>query len=142
MVGAGPSGWTVPAQIFTGAGWRTGHLTVCQRRDCTERGGLFRSRPGGRDRMREYARRPRVEATFAESKGRGWGLEQARWWRHALGRTVSKTGRRVHFDRTERRDRSVIRLGGLWLHDDLRHDRGPPRLFHQTSAGWQVRGLP
>jgi hypothetical protein len=57
VVGSVPSGWHRPAQIFKGAGWRRGHLTVCQRPGFTERWVLFSSRPGGRARIREYARR-------------------------------------------------------------------------------------
>ena len=144
VVGRVPSGWHAAAQIFKGAGWRSGYLTVCQRPGFRERWVLFSSRPGGQARSREYARRARVEATFADGKGRGWGLEQARmtdpvhldrlllawhlalWWLHALGRAVISTGRRPHFDRVDRRDRSVVRLGWLGLLDDLLHDRCPP----------------
>lgn len=160
VVGTVPSGWHAPAQIFKGAGWRTGSLTVCQRPGFTERWVLFSSRPGGAARSREYARRVRVEATFADGKTRGWGLEHSRmtdpvhldrlllawhlalWWLHALRRTVIKAGRRPHFDRTDRRDRSVIRLGWLGLHHDLLHDRCPPLLFRPTPDGWQARGTP
>jgi DDE family transposase len=160
VVGTVPSGWHAPAQIFKGAGWRTGHLTVCQRPGFSERWVLFSSRPGGRERIREYARRSRVEATFADGKTRGWGLEHSRmrdplhldrlllawhlalWWVHALGRLVIRRGIRPHFDRTDRRDRSLVQLGALWLHDELLHDRCPPLLFRATKHGWQVRGAP
>jgi hypothetical protein len=160
VVGTVPSGWHAAAQIFKGAGWRTGYLTVCQRPGFRERWVLFSSRPGGRARIREYARRSRVEATFADGKTRGWALEHSRmrdplhldrlllawhlalWWVHALGRTVIKRGLRPHFDRADRRDRSLVRLGWLWLHDELLHDRCPPLLFRATKHGWQVRGAP
>lgn len=160
VVGAVPSGWHAPAQIFKDSGWRTGYLTVCQRRGFTERWVLFSSRPGGRDRIREYARRTRVEATFADSKGRGWGLEHGRlrdaeqldrlllawhlalWWLHGLGRTMITRGLRPHFDRTDRRERSLVKLGAAWLHDELLHGRCPPLLFRPTAEGWQARGTP
>jgi hypothetical protein len=160
VVGSVPSGWHRPAQIFKGAGWRRGHLTVCQRPGFTERWVLFSSRPGGRARIREYARRARIEATFADGKGRGWGLEQGRmtnpahldrlllawhlalWWLHALGRHVIQTGRRTHFDRADRRDRSLVRLGWLSLHHDLLHECSPPLLFRLTPDGWVARGTP
>lgn len=160
VVGTVPSGWQAPAQIFKGAGWRTGYLTVCQRRGFPERWVLFSSRPGGPARIREYARRARVEATFADGKTRGWGLEHSRlrdaehldrlllawhlalWWLHGLGRTVIKTGRRSHFDRADRRERSLVKLGAAWLHDDLLHGRCPLLLFRHTPAGWQARGTP
>jgi hypothetical protein len=160
VVGAVPSGWHAPAHIVKGAGWRQGYLTVCQRPGFRERWVLFSSRPGGPARIREYARRARVEATFADGKGRGWGLEHRRmtnpahldrlllvwhlalWWVHALGRQVIQRGRRPHFDRADRRDRSLVRLGWLWLHHELLHDRCPPLLFRCTAGGWQARGTP
>lgn len=160
VVGSVPSGWHGPAQIFKGSGWRSGHLTVCQRPGFRERWVLFSSRPGGQPRIQEYARRARIEATFADGKGRGWGLEQGRmtnpahldrlllawhlalWWLHALGRHVIKSGQRRHFDRADRRDRSLVRLGWLGLHHDLLHDRCPPLLFHLSPDGWIARGTP
>lgn len=153
------SGWHTPAQIFKGAGWRSGHLTVYQRRGDTERWVLFSTQPGGYARVREYARRSRVEATFADGKRRGWGLEQSHvrqeahldrlllvwhltlWWLHGLGLTVIQRGGRAHYDRRDRRDRSVLRLGWLWLRDLLRTGTAPPFLFRPTPAGWTVRGV-
>jgi hypothetical protein len=160
VVGSVPSGWHHPAQIFKGAGWRSGHLTVCQRPGFSERWVLFSSRPGGRARIQEYARRARIEVTFADGKGRGWGLEQGRmtdpahldrlllawhlalWWLHALGRHVITSGTRRQFDRADRRDRSLVRLGWVRLHHDLLHDRAPPLLFRLTPDGWVARGTP
>ena len=154
------AGWHGPAAVFKRAGWRTGYLTVHRRRGAKEWWILFSTRPGGRDRVREYARRARVEATFGDSKRRGWGIEQSRvrdpqhldrlllawqlalWWLHALGAHVVRSGARPRFDRTDRRERSLIRLGWLWLHDELLHDRCPPLLFRPTPAGWHVRGTP
>ena len=154
------SGWCGPVQIFKGAGWRAGELTIHRRAGMSEWWILFSTRAGGRARIREYARRARVEATFADGKGRGWGLEHSRmgnpahldrlllvwhlalWWLHALGRQVLKTGRRVQFDRPDRRDRSLLRLGWLWLHNELLHGRCPPLLFRQTADGWLARGTP
>ncbi len=153
-------GWHGPTQIFKGTDWRAGHLTVHRRPGMTEWWILFSTRPGGRDRVREYARRARVEATFGDGKRRGWGLEQSRvadpahlgrlllvwhlalWWLHALGRHVVKTGARPRFDRADRRERSLVRLGWLWLHDELLHDRRPHLPFRRTAAGWQMRGTP
>lgn len=160
VVGTVPSGWHAPVQIFKGAGWRTGYLTVCQRRGFTERWVLFSSRPGGRERIREYARRARVEATFADGKSLGWDLERSRmtnpahldrlllawhlalWWLHGLGRTVITSGRRRQFDRADRRDHSLVQLGAAWVHDELLHDRCPPLLFRPIPDGWQTRGTP
>jgi hypothetical protein len=157
-LGQVPSGWHAPAQIFKGAGWRTGHLTVYQRPGTPTRWVLFSTRPGGYARVREYARRSHVEATFGDSKRRGWGLEQthvrqedhldrlllvwhlALWWLHGLGLSVIKRGLRPRYDRTDRRDRSVIHLGWLWLRDLLWHDGCPPLPFRSTSTGWSYAG--
>lgn len=157
VAAVGP-GWSGPVQIFKGAGWREGFLTVHRRRDAQDWWILFSTRPGGRERVREYARRARVEATFGDGKRRGWGIEQSRvadpahldrlllawhlalWWLHALGQHVVRSGARCRFDRADRRERSLIRLGWLWLHDQLLHDRCPPLPFRPTPTGWTYRG--
>ena len=154
------TGWQGAVHIFKGAGWRSGYLTVHRRVGMREWWILFSTRPGGRERIREYARRSRVEATFGDGKRRGWGLEQSRvtdpahlhrlllvwhlalWWLHALGAHVIKTGARSRFDRTDRRERSLVRLGWLWLRHELEHGRCPPLLFRPTATGWQARGTP
>jgi hypothetical protein len=154
------AGWSGRVQVFKGAGWRTGYLTIHRRPGMREGWTLFSTRPGGRARIREYARRSRVEATFGDGKRRGWGLEQSRvrdplhldrlllvwhralWWLHALGRHVIKTGLRSHFDHPDRRERSLVRLGWLWVRHALDHGRCPPLLFRPTTTGWQARGTP
>jgi hypothetical protein len=160
VVGAVRSGWSAAGQIFKGAGWRTGFLTVARRTGLAEPWILFSTRPGGRARVREYAQRGRVDATFGDGKRRGWGLEQshvrdaghldrlllvwhlALWWLHALGRHVIKRGARTQFDRTDRRDMSVVHLAGLWLQACLEGGRCPPLLFRSTPTGWHARGTP
>ena len=154
------SGWSGAVHIFKGAGWRPGYLTVHHRAGMREWWILFSTRPGGAARVREYARRSRVEATFGDGKRRGWGLEQSRvrdpghldrlllvwhlalWWLHALGRHVVKTGQRPYFDRRDRRERSLLRLGWLWLRHELDHDRCPTLLFRPSPTGWMARGTP
>lgn len=160
LVGAVRSGWSAAAQIFKGADWRQGYLTVARRAGLVEPWVLFSTRPGGRARVREYARRARVEATFGDGKRRGWGLEQshvrdavhldrlllvwhlALWWLHALGRHVITRGFRTQFDRPDRRDLSLLQLAWLWLLACLEGGRCPPLLFRQTPTGWHARGTP
>jgi hypothetical protein len=160
VVGAVRSGWSAAGPIFKGAGWRTGFLTVARRTGLAAPWILFSTRPGGRARVREYAQRGRVDATFGDGKRRGWGLEQshvrdaghlarlllvwhlALWWLHALGRHVIKRGARTQFDRTDRRDMSVVHLAGLWLQACLEGGRCPPLLFRSTPTGWHARGTP
>jgi hypothetical protein len=153
-------GWQGAVQIYKRAGWRQGYLTVHRRPGMSDWWILFSTRPGGAARVREYARRSRVEATFGDGKRRGWGLEQSRvsdaahldrlllvwhlalWWLHALGAHVIKTGVRSRFDRPDRRERSLVRLGWLWVRHELDHGRYPPLLFRRTATGWQARGTP
>ncbi len=160
LVGAVGSGWSGAVQIFKGAGWRTGFLTVARRTGLAEPWILFSTRPGGQARVREYAQRGRVDATFGDGKRRGWGLEQshvreaahldrlllvwhlALWWLHALGRHVITRGARTQFDRTDRRDLSLVQLAWLWLLACRESGRCPPLLFRHTPTGWHARGTP
>ena len=156
---AGP-GWHGTVAIWKRAGWRQGALTIHQSPGEPQPWVLFSTRPAGIARVREYRLRVRVEATFADTKRRGWGLEQSRvrqaahlerlllvwhlalWWLYVLGLHVIRSGQRRRFDRAHRRERSVLRLGWLWLRDRLHHDRLPALLFRRVSTGWIARGTP
>jgi hypothetical protein len=88
--------------------------------------------------MREDARRMRVESTLQDLKRRGWDLEgtvmadRARldrlllvlfvslWWLAHLAAACVHHGQRARFDRRDRRDKGIFRLGRLWLLDMLR----------------------
>ena len=101
---------------------------------------LISDRPAGRQRISEYAVRMRVEATFQDSKIRGWNLEASRitdrsrldwlllalflalWWVTHLAACLHH-GHRHRFDRPDRRDKGIFRLGRLWLFDILRRAR-------------------
>ncbi len=96
-------------------------------------------RPARCQRLAEYARRARVEATFQDSKSRGWNLEASRladgarldrlplavflglWWVTRLAASCMHHGKHVRFDRHDRRDKSLFRLGRLWLRYLLSH---------------------
>jgi Transposase DDE domain len=120
---------------------------------------VLSDRPAGRQRIREYARRMRVESTFQDLKRRGWDLEgtvlvdRARldrlllvvflslWWMAHLAASCMHHGHRTRFDRHDRRDKGIFRLGRLWLLDILR--RAGPELslqrclpYRQTPTGW------
>ncbi len=137
--------WTGPAAILKGAGWRAGFVTMHWGRGADEPWVLFSDRAGGSARVREYRRRAHVEATYQDGKGRGFQLGRSRvslprgddtgdldrldrllvavalatWWLHGLGGHVVRVGLRSRYDRTDRRDRSLIQLGrvhlGTWL---------------------------
>lgn len=120
---------------------------------------LISDQPAGRQRVREYARRMRVEATFQDFKSRGWDIEgtviadRARldrlllalfltvWWVSHLAASCIHHGQRDRFDRHDRRDKGIFRLGRLWLHEILRRAEQAITLarclpFHKTKTGW------
>jgi hypothetical protein len=152
--------WRGEVQLFKAAGWREGSLTVHQAAGAPEPWVLLSSRPAGIARVREYRLRVRVEATFADTKRRGWGLEQSRvripahverlllvwhlalWWLYVLGLHVIRSGTRRRFDRSHRRERSLLRLGWLWLRDRLGHGLLPLLLFRRHGTTWIARGTP
>ncbi len=120
---------------------------------------LISDRPAGRQRIGEYALRARVEATFQDSKSRGWKLEAsfvhdlvrldrlllalflAVWWICHLAAACMHHGQRHRFDRPDRRDKGIFRLGRLWLLDILRRAANEGALasclpFTKRSNGW------
>jgi len=120
---------------------------------------VLSDRPAGRRRVREYARRMRVESTFQDRKRRGWDLEGtvmadrarldrlllvlfvSRWWLAPLAAACVHHGQRARFDRRDRRDKGIFRLGRLWLLEMLRRTVTETSLqrclpFRTTPTGW------
>ena len=146
--------WHGRAAVFKAAGWRAGWLTIRWARGAAEPWVLFSDRPGGAARVREYRRRARAEATYADAKGRGFGIERSRladparldrlllalhlalWWAHQLGLRTIRAGLRRRFDRADRRELSAVRLGRARLEEDLAQGRRPPLPFRRTPTGW------
>lgn len=143
-----------PAAIFKGAGWRQGHLTIHWDATAKEPWVLFSDRPGGADRVREYRQRARAEATYQDEKGRGFALERSKivacdrlerlllplhlalWWAYGLGLQAVRNGQRHRFDRRDRRDLSLVRLGRTACTTALDLDHLPALPFRQTPTGW------
>ena len=121
---------------------------------------LISDQPAGRRRVQEYAWRMRVEATFEDTKSRGWNLEAsliadrerlnrlllavfvAMWWVIHLAASCLHHGQRARFDRHDRRDKSLFRLGCLWLKDILRRARNRAMLtwclpFRKRATAWK-----
>jgi len=121
---------------------------------------LISDQPAGKRRIQEYAWRMRVEATFQDSKSRGWDLEAslitdferlnrlllalflAMWWVTHLAAACIHHGHRDRFDRHDRRDKGIFRLGRLWLLDILRRARTAAALirclpFQKGPTGWR-----
>jgi len=149
-------GW---AQVWQENSIQT-YVSVCWAQDCQESWILLSDQKAGKRRVQEYAWRMRVESTFQESKSRGWNLEaslikdQARldrlllvlflamWWVSHLAASCIHHGKRDRFDRTDRRDKGIFRLGRLWLLDILRRTRNQADLVHclpfrKLAAGWR-----
>ena len=53
---------------------------------------------------------------------------------------VADPSDRPRFDRTDRRDCSLVRLGWLWLQRQLADDKPVPLLFRLSETGWLARG--
>jgi hypothetical protein len=140
---------TIETQLS--AVWDTGHQ---------EAWFLISDLPAGRKRVCAYGRRMRVESTFQDDKSRGWDLEAsliadlarlnrlllalfiAMWWVTHLAASCIHHGKRDQFDRHDRRDKSIFRLGQLWLLDILRRACNQASLtcclpFQKTAKGWR-----
>jgi hypothetical protein len=151
--------WDGPIAIFKDAGWRSGYLTIHWAQGAEEPWVLFSDRPGGIARVREYRRRTTAEATYEDLKRRGFDLERSKltpldridrlllvvhlalWWGIGLGLQTIRTGQRSRFDRHDRRDLSLLRLGRTACLETLAHDRAPTLPFRLTPAGWRFRWL-
>lgn len=115
--------------------------------------------PAGKRRIQTYAWRMRVEATFQDTKTRGWNIEAAQlkvrahlerlllalflavWWAGHLAASCIHHGQRDRFDRHDRRDKGIFRLGRLWLLDILRRAHNPAALslclpFRKKDQQW------
>ncbi len=109
---------------------------------------LLSDRPAGGQRVGQYARSMRVESSFCDFKRRGRDIEgtgmveRARlervllvlflgvWWVSHLAAACMHEGQRERFDRHDRRDKGIFRLGRFWLHDLLRRALQAASLAH------------
>ena len=139
--------WTGTVEAFGRHGWRRAELTIVWPRRYAQPWLLLSDRAAGPDRVAEYRCRTHVEATYADTKTRGFDLEASRitdrnrlnrlmlalvlalWWAHLLGQRVIRSGIRRQFDRPNRRDLSLLRLGKRWMRWLLDHDHLPPLPF-------------
>jgi len=151
--------WTGTVDLFKQAGWRSVELTIHWGRAYDEPWVLVSDRPAGPGRVKEYRRRTHAEATYQDCKRRGFQSERSKlatpdrldrlllvvhlalWWGLQLGRRVIHGRRRRHFDRVDRRDLSVLRLGRRFLLEELSHDRCPPLPFHRRQHQWRYTWL-
>ncbi len=115
----------------------------------------------GRHDLYRYRGRMRVEATFQDKKSRGFGLQAthvrtrahlerlllllclAIWWLARLGASCIHQGQRRRFERAERRDKSVLRLGRQWFLEILERARSAASLarclpFQRHGTSWRL----
>ncbi len=156
--------WSGTVELFKGSGWRTVELTIRWDVGQDEPWILVSDRPAGADRVREYRSRAHVEAMsprgYPDCKQRGWDIEASKitkrdrfnrlllalhlayWWSTQLGLRVIRRGERVQYDRKDRRDLSVVRLGRVWLDRRLHEPkRRPPLPFRATTNGFAFTWL-
>jgi hypothetical protein len=152
--------WTGVVDLFKEAGWRRLHLTIWWERTAAEPWILLSDEPGGVARVRDYRRRTRCEATYLDCKSRGWnveatklkagdrlnrlllGLHLAFWWSHQLGLQVIRSGQRHRYDRRDRRDLSVIKLGWRAFKERVLQARPPALLFAFRHDQWRLTVFP
>ncbi len=100
---------------------------------CDEPWLLISDQGAGRRQVQVYAWRMRVEATFQDGKSRGFNIQAswimdrthldrllvalflAMWWVSHLAAACLHHGHRQRFDRVDRCNKSIFRLGRLWL---------------------------
>jgi hypothetical protein len=145
-----------PVALFKDAGWRALALTIHWTRGEDEPWILVSDDAAGPARVAAYRQRSRCEATYLDVKSRGWAIEETKLtdparldrlllglhvafcWAHGLGLRVIRAGQRHRYDRSDRRDKSVIKLGWAVLADRLDHQRLPALLFTDRAGTWQL----
>jgi hypothetical protein len=143
-----------PALLYKDAGWIALELTIRWDRGYAEPWVLVSDRPAGPAIAAAYRRRVKVEATYQDGKSRGFRIEAttltqpdrlhrlllalhlALWWALQLGHRLIRAGLRPRYDRADRRDLGVIRLGREHLEFELLHDRIPPLPFRFHHDHW------
>lgn len=151
--------WYGRLELFKTAGWLAGEVSIYWQQGYDEPWILISDRPASYARVREYRRRDQAEATYQDWKRRGWDLERTKltdynrlnrlvlvvclalWWAEQLGMRAIRAGLRKQFDRADRRDLSVARLGRRFLTYLLAHDRVPPLPFRKYQSTWRFAWL-
>jgi hypothetical protein len=148
--------WSGEVAVFQRAGWRTVLLTIRWMRGQDEPWLLIAEELRDGAAVHCYRRRMRVEATYQDCKSRGWDIETSKitiadrfdrlllalhvtyWWTTQLGLRAIRRGERRRYDRADRRDLSVVRLGRAWLEERLEQPkRRPPLPFRKRADGWR-----
>ncbi len=134
-------------------------LSICWDEAEEEAWCVIADRTAGKRRITEYRLRWRVESTFQDSKSRGWDWEASQvralervnrlllvfflllWWLAHLAATCIHHGKRARYDRADRRDEGIFRMGRLYLLDIERRDAHGRSIqqclvFRKNAQGW------
>lgn len=134
-------------------------LSICWEEAEEEALCVISDRIAGKRRIAEYRFRWRVESTFQDGKSRGWGWEGSHvraldrvnrlllvlflllWWLAHLAATCIHHGKRDRYDRADRRDKGIFRIGRLYLFDIERRNAHSGNiqqclLFRKNEHGW------
>lgn len=124
-------------------------LSACWDPEFEEPWFLISDLPASSRLVALYAFRMRVEATFQDTKSRRWCIESSQlcdvrhlnrwllviflsfWWTTHLGASCKHHGHAKAFDRTDRYDKSLLRLGHLWIRE----------LIKQSNQGMRQQSL-
>jgi hypothetical protein len=107
-----------------------------------------------------YRFRMRVEATFQDTKSRRWCIESSQlcdarhlnrwllviflsfWWTTHLGASCKHHGQAKEFDRTDRYDKSLLRLGHLWIRELIKRANQAMRQQSRVETARMANCLP
>jgi hypothetical protein len=135
-------------------------LSACWDPECEEAWFLISDLPASPRRVSTYALRMRVEATFQDTKSRRWCIESSQlrdvhhlnrwllmifvafWWTTHLGASCKHHGHAKAFDRTDRYDKSLLRLGHLWIKELIKRANYGLRQHSAIEAPRLVHCLP
>jgi len=151
--------WYGAAQLFKRDGWLDLQISICWRLGEKQPWILVSDLPAGHARIATYRRRCLAEATYQDCKTRGWQLEATKlcelnrlnrlllvvflavWWMQQAGMRVIRHGERRRYDRADRRELSVQRLGRCALQARLEQGRRVPLPFRCVRGTWSFTWL-
>jgi hypothetical protein len=135
-------------------------LSACWDPEFEEPWFLISDLPASPRNISTYALRMRVEATFQDTKSRRWCIESSQlrdarhlnrwlfiifisfWWTTHLGASCKHHGQAKAFDRTDRYDKSLLRLGHLWIKELIKRANQAMRVPSQIKTLRMVHCLP
>jgi hypothetical protein len=146
--------WYGGARLFKRAGWFDLQVSICWRTGEQTPWILVSDLPAGHARIATYRRRALAEATYQDCKSRGWQLAATKlrdpnrlnrllliaflalWWMQQAGMRVIRQGERRRYDRADRREMSVQRLGRCAIEARMEQQRRFPLPFRRVRSRW------